>query len=86
MPSDITFDFDRQKLAAALGSGYIDATLRMERMVLGGTPLRDAHHAVAAALESGESPPGADAYRTIGGASPGETLRVANALLTSLES
>lgn len=78
-------DFDRKKLEAALTSGHIDATLRMEQMVLDGTPLRDAHHAVAASLESGGSAYSADSYRTIGSASPSETRRIADSLLADLE-
>ena len=68
---------------------YDDATLRMERRVLSGTPLRDAHHAVAGELDgkaagTPEEAIGAEAYRTIGCASPAETLRVAAAMLDEM--
>lgn len=43
-------DFDRQRLAESLKMGRVDATLRMERLVVQGTPLRDAHGIVAAEL------------------------------------
>jgi argininosuccinate lyase len=41
-------EFDKSRLAGSLSMGAIDATFRMERKVLEGVPLRDAHHAVAA--------------------------------------
>jgi len=88
-------DFEPDRLAQSMGMGAIDATLRMERKVLEGMPLRDAHHEVAeevqhAATGDGgrvEDATGADAtaYRTFGGASPAQTRRIAEALLVELE-
>ncbi len=83
-------DFDAERLAAALPLGHIDATLRMEGKVTAGIPLRAAHHAVAADLAEDAAADAAavaalaDAYRTIGSASPTETRRVAEALLAEL--
>lgn len=84
-------DFDRDRLSAAMQQGHIDATLRMEAKVREGTPLRDAHHAVAEELTRSASPPVSDVasltvdqYTTIGSASPAETRRVANDLLAKL--
>ncbi|MEK6797879.1 MAG: argininosuccinate lyase [Planctomycetota bacterium] len=81
--------FDASRLAEDLQHGHLDATYRMEQQVLRGTPLRDAHHAVAADLAA--KGPGASAeafdpatYQTIGGASPAETRRVAGELLSTL--
>ena len=78
--------------------GAIDATLRMEQQVKDGMPLRDAHHAVAEEVarnaidgggtrDDGKSMTNVDAsaYKTIGGASPEETRRAADALLVALE-
>lgn len=80
-----------ERLAASLGQGAIDATLRMEEKVRGGMALRDAHHATAeevlAASLAGDSVPaaasalGPDRYVTIGSASPAEVQRVAAELI-----
>jgi len=78
-------DFDCTRLERSLDLGQIGATLAMERSVLEGRPLRDAHHATAASLDDSPEPgtmQGAiSAYRTAGGAHPAETRRVAQALL-----
>ncbi len=78
-------DFDTARLADSLKLGDISATLRMEEQVLQGTPLRDAHRAVAVTPASGDSCDSAlhsvDAYQTAGSASPAETLRIADELL-----
>ena len=99
-------DFDRDRLAASMDLGAIDATLRMEAKVRDGVALRDAHHAVVEELASapGKSasatspagPPagkgaqapifGPDRYQTLGSASPDETRRVADELLSKLRS
>ncbi len=84
-------EFDRDRLKACLTMGHLDAALRMERMVRQGIPLRQAHGMVAAELHT---PPattkGGDldcgAYQTLGGANPEETRRVAEAILSSLDS
>jgi argininosuccinate lyase len=84
-------DFDAERLAGSLGQGNIGATLRMERMVLEGMPLREAHHAVAAEQQrppaSADQSPAdhTDQYQTIGSASPAETRRIADELLATLE-
>ena len=61
----------------------------MERRVLEGAPLRDAHHAVAAESHSNSTahsdPLGCDAYRTAGSANPDQTRRAAAELLASLQ-
>lgn len=83
-------DFDADRMASSASMGSIDATLRMERQVLHGIPLRDAHHAMAAELrDTGVSQSGAmekaiDAYRTSGSANPEETRRIADKLLADL--
>lgn len=86
-------EFDAARLAGSMGMGAIDATLRMEEKVKGGMPLRDAHHALAEEVarardgdsgDAGASGVDASAYRTIGGASPAETRRVADVLLGEL--
>jgi len=78
-------DFDRAQLERSLSLGHIDATLRMERQVLAGTPLRDAHRTIAAAIDEASSveadPCGMHEYRTSGSAHPAETTRVARAML-----
>lgn len=79
--------FRADRLAELLTKGAIDATLRMERMVSSGAPLRDAHHAVAKEVREGAAPPAgvsAEAYQTIGSASPQETRRMADAILSEL--
>jgi argininosuccinate lyase len=84
---ELSWNADR--LAASLGQGAIDATLRMEDKVRGGMPLRDAHHATAeevlaasgGAKGGAASAFGADRYVTIGCASPAEVRRVAAELL-----
>lgn len=83
--------FDAQRLSASLGQGAIGATLYMESKVQSGVPLREAHHAVAGEIgQAGASSllAGAadiDRYATQGSASPAETRRTADALLTELE-
>jgi argininosuccinate lyase len=80
--------FDSARLNLALQSGDVGATLAMEQMVLNGTPLRDAHHAVAARVQDGALAIDArtviEAYRTVGSANPAETRRVAQALISKL--
>jgi len=77
--------FNRQRMAASLSQGAIDATLRMEALVRDGTPLRDAHHQVADAVRQGTAAPGGapslDAYATSGSANPDEVRRMADLLL-----
>ena len=82
--------FDRDRLKTSLALGNLDATLRMERLVTQGVPLRKAHATVAAELRTASSNTPSDdldcsAYQTIGGANPKETQRVAEAILASLE-
>lgn len=81
--------FNAERLEQALRLGAIDATLRMEQMVREGMPVREAHHAVAEALkntaETNDRPAGAEDYRTLGGASPAETRRVAGAMLKAID-
>ncbi len=80
-------DFDRERCEAACEHGFIDATLRMEQNVVNGTPLRDAHHEIAAAVAAGGftgEAPTMVAYQTIGSASPAEVDRVADQLLSAL--
>ncbi len=83
-------EFDAVRMARSLSLGSIDATLRMEARVLQGVPLRDAHHAVAVELrEAGDVPTdtqasAVDLYRTLGGAHPEETRRIADMLLAEL--
>lgn len=83
-------EFDRDRLAASMKQGAIEATLRMEQLVKEGKPLRDAHHAVAEEVAKGTlSLAGApmdwaNQYVTSGSASPAETRRTAEALLKSL--
>jgi len=84
-------EFDRDRLKACLAMGHLDATLRMERMVRQGIPLRQAHGMVAAKLRTPPaSTEGGDldcgAYQTLGGANPEETRRAAEAILSSLDS
>jgi len=84
-------EFDRERLKVSLTLGNLDATLRMERLVKCGVPLREAHAKIAAELRDPGDEPSADdlnchAYQTIGGASPTETRRVAEALLRALDS
>jgi argininosuccinate lyase len=87
-------DFDRERLQESLQLGSIDATARMERKVVAGTPLRDAHHVVAEELAAGTAGSAdagsvaaiASAYKTRGSASPAETRRVAAQLFEQLES
>lgn len=84
-------DFDAARLSASLALGDIEATLRMEAKVMDGTPLREAHRATAAQSDSttdGTQQPralGIDRYATVGSASPAETQRIADQILTSLE-
>jgi argininosuccinate lyase len=83
-------EFDPERLAAGLGQGNVGATLRMEEEVCRGTPLREAHHAIAeelaaandAAAPSIDRP--LDRYRTIGSTNPAEVRRIAEELLASL--
>jgi len=82
-------DFSAEHLLASARLGNIDATARMEAQVAAGTPLREAHHAVAETLSTAPATPEAltaivHAYRTIGSASPAETRRVADELLAQL--
>ncbi|MFQ5495407.1 MAG: hypothetical protein ACE5EX_08505, partial [Phycisphaerae bacterium] len=87
--------FDPDRLAASMKLGAIGATLEMEKAVLDGEPLRDAHRAATERLAApapaktspGESPDGilVERYRTSGGASPEETRRIADELLTLVE-
>ncbi len=67
-------EFDPRALAAAARLGHIGATLRMEERVAAGTPLRAAHHAVAAVLAAagdGAAPDGAaQGGAAQGGAAP----------------
>lgn len=84
-------DFDPARLAESLKLGQIDATLRMEKKVKSGLPLREAHHAVAAEVSDRGASVESDGarlveeYQTIGGASPIETRRVAKELLAAVE-
>jgi hypothetical protein len=63
----------------------------MEEKVVGGLPLREAHHATAVESQSTEGrsaqsgSASADAYQTLGSASPTETRRLADQLLATLE-
>ncbi|UCD74470.1 MAG: argininosuccinate lyase [Phycisphaerales bacterium] len=83
-------DFDPERLAASLQSGNINATLRMEENVQGGTPLREAHHAVAAEIAQSSDPaaPAIDSplhrYQTIGGPNPDEVRRIARVIMDSV--
>lgn len=80
-------DFDPDRIATACDQGSIDATLRMEQNVQSGTPLRDAHHEIAAAVAAGGftgDAPTVDAYQTIGSASPAETRHQAKAIRDAL--
>ena len=83
-------EFDRERLAAGLRLGNVGATLRMEEQVCRGTPLREAHRAVAEEVSatSDEATPLIDTplerYRTLGSANPAEVRRVAGELLESL--
>ncbi len=83
--------FNQAKIAESLKYGAIDATLRMEDKVTQGTPVRDAHHAIAddlnPAIHNDEINPflKIDRYKTFGSASPAETIRIADWLLTGLE-
>jgi argininosuccinate lyase len=83
-------DFDKEALAASMGLGRIDATLRMEQKVMAGALLREAHHAVAgeAPVASPQLPGGAAdwlrMYQTSSSANPAETRRIADAILAEL--
>lgn len=83
-------EFDRERLAASMQQGAIEATLRMEQLVMQGKPLRDAHHAVADEVTKGTvSLAGlpkdwVNLYATSGSANPADTRRAAEALLKSL--
>lgn len=88
--------FDEARARAALASGDVEATLRMERRVLDGEALRDAHHAEAGAggqagadagagANGARERLGAERYRTYGSAAPEEVRRTAEALLAALE-
>ena len=72
--------FDAERLAESMGQGNIGATLRMERRVLDGVPLREAHHAEAAATGS-DAPESSQRYVTLGAGSPVEVRRAAEALI-----
>lgn len=75
-------EFDEGRLQEALSQGHIAATLAMEQRVCEGVPLRDAHHAVADALDSTTATPrDVHRYQTSGSAHPDETRRVAERLL-----
>lgn len=84
-------DFDSEKLKASLQQGEIGATLRMEREVRNGMPLREAHHKIAVELsEDGEpavpqSLPNIEDYKTTGSANPAETRRIADLLLEAIQ-
>jgi len=81
-------EFDRERLKASLTLGNLEATLRMERLVTQGVPLRKAHAMVAIELVASAATKGGDgdcnSYQTIGGANPTETRRIAQALLAGL--
>jgi argininosuccinate lyase len=82
-------DFDGERMAASMAVGSIDATLRMEKLVGDGVPLREAHRRTAESLTSAAGQPvdwkkAVNEYQTIGSASPAETRRVAAELLTGL--
>lgn len=83
-------DFDASSMRRAMALGQIDATLRMEKKVKEGTPLREAHHAVAnelagnAAADAADGPRHINQYQTIGSAAPAETRRVADELLAAM--
>jgi argininosuccinate lyase len=83
-------DFDPDRLKESLGLGDIDATLRMEQLVMQGMPLREAHGAVAKQIGGGAMSTSSDgklnagAYQTVGCASPAETRRVAAEILSHL--
>ncbi len=84
-------DFDSAKLVESLKLGHVDATLQMEQRVKDGVPLREAHHAVAEELAgrtASDETDGArlvEKYQTVGSASPVETRRVAEELLTAID-
>jgi argininosuccinate lyase len=84
-------DFDPAALEVSTRQGQIGATLRMEELVLQGTPLREAHHAIATDVQAGRQVMPGEArdwitrYRTAGSASPAETRRVAAELLEQLK-
>jgi len=83
--------FDRERLKTCLTLGNLDATLRMERLVAEGVPLRKAHATVASELRTASAAAASNdldcsAYQTLGGANPEETRRVAEAILSSLDS
>ncbi len=83
-------EFAPQRLQKSLAHGQIGATLSMEERVMGGTPLREAHHAVAEEIRTGQvagsdsAAHGPDSYCTVGSASPRETVRIANELLAKI--
>lgn len=86
-----TLDFDRERLKSSLRVGHLDATLRMERMVVRGIPLRQAHRMMAEQLhEPSASTNASDLnccdYQTMGSAQPEETRRVAEAILSTIDS
>jgi argininosuccinate lyase len=84
-------EFDSERLAAGLRHGNVYATLRMEDDVCRGTPLREAHHAVAEELAAANDAAAPlidrplERYRTIGSTNPAEVRQVADELLASLE-
>lgn len=84
-------EFDAAQMSAAMAAGGVGATLRMEQLVQGGRPLREAHHAVAIENAAGALPvefAGPDSvrrYRTLGSANPSETRRIAGEWLAELE-
>ncbi len=81
---ELSFREDRLRDAARAGS--IGATLAMEALVTKGVPLRDAHRQVSDALAQGDACALAiDQYKTLGGAGPGETRRVAESFMSELE-
>lgn len=73
-------EFDTDAIARTGALGDIQATLRMERRVLDGTPLREAHHLEADGAHTATDL-GMRDYRTAGSASPGEVERDARRLL-----
>jgi len=63
-------EFDAERVAAALATGDVGATLRMEARVAAGQALRDAHHSEADGKQDDTPDSGATAYVTHGSASP----------------
>jgi len=81
-------DFDRTRLERSLDLGQIGATLAMERSVLEGRALRDAHRATVTALDEASVATCADGillYRTAGSAHPELTSKAAQQLLERLD-